>query len=211
MNDIYAEKSYGSDSVGFGEKLAVLVVDFQAGFIDPKYRMGGSQRIEDAVNNTARLLEVARAKGVPVANCVVAYPNRDAMPYWKIDSVKRELLEGTDAVKLDPRIADDEYDYIFSKWGASAFFQTPVVAYLAKHRVDTVAVTGCVTSGCVRASIVDSFQFGFRTLMVDDCCGDHAEQPHQDTIRDVGRRYADVVTADEVIQHMMSNLTPSPS
>ena len=68
-----------------------------------------------------------------------------------------------------------------------------------------IAVTGCVTSGCVRASAVDSFQFGFRTMLVDDCSGDHDEGPHQDTMRDVGRRYADVVQSDDVINFMMRN------
>ena len=91
------------------------------------------------------------------------------------------------------------------KVGASAFFMTPCSAFFTKHRVDTIAVTGCVTSGCVRASAVDSFQFGFRTMLVDDCSGDHDERPHQDTLRDVGRRYADVVQSEDVIQYIMSN------
>ena len=66
-------------------------------------------------------------------------------------------------------------------------------------------VTGCVTSGCVRASVVDSFQYGFRTILVEDCCGDQELQPHLDTLRDVGRHYADIRSADEVIRYIMAN------
>ncbi|MBT6274970.1 MAG: isochorismatase family protein [Chromatiales bacterium] len=117
----------------------------------------------------------------------------------------RDLIRDTDAVKLDPRIVDHEYDFTFEKFGASAFFQTPLSNYLVKQRIDTVAVTGCVTSGCVRASVVDSFQYGFRTPLVDDCSSDNDPQPHADTLRDVGRRYADIVTSDDVISHIMSN------
>src|SRR3546814_10391636 len=82
---------------------------------------------------------------------------------------------------------------------------TPLSAYMTRKRVDTIAVTGCVTSGCVRASVVDSFQFGFRTMLVADCSGDMEEGPHNDALRDVGRRYADIVTSDAVVRHIMSN------
>ena len=70
----------------------------------------------------------------------------------------------------------------------------------SKERVDTVIVTGCVTSGCIRASVIDSFQWGFRTIVPEDCVGDHDERPHHDNLRDVGRRYCDVTEADRVIE-----------
>jgi maleamate amidohydrolase len=77
--------------------------------------------------------------------------------------------------------------------------------YLTRARVDTVCVVGCVTSGCVRATAVDAFQHGFRTMLVDDCSGDMDTGPHNDTLRDVGRRYADIVQADDVIRELMRN------
>ena len=78
------------------------------------------------------------------------------------------------------------------KGAPSIFFNTPAAAFFAKNRVDTMIVTGCITSGCVRASIVDSFSLGFRTIVPEDCVGDHELAPHQDNLRDVERRYADV-------------------
>ncbi len=63
-------------------------------------------------------------------------------------------------------------------------------------------VTGCVTSGCIRASVIDSFQYGFRTIVPEDCVGDHEEQPHRDNLRDVGRRYCDITTCDAVIDYL---------
>src|SRR3546814_662229 len=205
MKDIYAEKGYGAREIGFGERLGLLVVDFQRGFTDPEYRMGGSPHIEQAVENTAKLLQVARAQGVPVASCYIVCPKQGAIPFWKVQAVTEDLLEGSDAVALDPRILDAAHDYVFAKSGASAFFMTPLSAYMTRKRVDTIAVTGCVTSGCVRASVVDSFQFGFRTMLVADCSGDMEEGPHNDALRDVGRRYADIVTSDAVVRHIMSN------
>ena len=86
------------------------------------------------------------------------------------------------------------------KSGPSIFFETPVASFFAKERVDTVIMTGCVTSGCIRASTIDSFSHGFRTIVPEDCVGDHDERPHQDNLRDVGRRYCDVTSADQAIE-----------
>jgi maleamate amidohydrolase len=205
MSEAYRDKGYGETPIGFGSALAILVVDFQRGFTDAKFQLGGGPMMEAALANTARVLEVARARDIPVASCSVAFPDADAGPYWKVPAVTRDLRRGSEAAELDPRIHEPGYDFTFEKFGASAFFQTPLSNWLVKKRIDTVAVTGCVTSGCVRASVVDSFQYGFRTMLVDDCSSDNDPQPHADTLRDVGRRYADVVTSDEVINYMMSN------
>jgi maleamate amidohydrolase len=205
VNEVYETKTYGEHEIGFGERLGILVVDFQKGFTDPRFPMGGGDLIDAAVEKTAELLAVARGKGIPVASCYVAYPNAATAPYWKVGSVTRDLRRGSELAELDARIDEPQYDYVFEKIGASAFFQSPLATFFVKHQVDTVAITGCVTSGCVRASAVDSFQYGFRTMLVDDCCGDNEEQPHLDTLRDVGRRYADVVSCQQVIDYLQSN------
>ncbi len=197
--EIYQERTYGGTEIGFGQKAGIVVVDFQTAFTDPAYKLGGAPLIDRAVNNTARLLEVARRSGVPVATCYTAYNSREDMPYWKVTTVTEDLIEGHPSTKFDPRIFDPGYDVAMRKSGASIFFQTPATAYLLKQHVDTVIVTGCVTSGCVRASVIDSFQWGFRTIVPEDCVGDHDERPHQDNLRDVGRRYCDVITADHAI------------
>jgi maleamate amidohydrolase len=63
-------------------------------------------------------------------------------------------------------------------------------------------VTGCITSGCVRASIVDSFSLGFRTIVPEDCVGDHEQAAHDGNLRDVERRYADISTCDDVMRQI---------
>jgi maleamate amidohydrolase len=124
------------------------------------------------------------------------------MPYWKIVPVVEEFIIGHPCTALDPRIHDPEYDLAVRKTGPSIFFRTPVVTFFVKERVDTVIITGCNTSGCVRASIIDSFQHGFRTIVPEDCVGDMDDGPHRDNLRDVGRRYADISSLAEVIQHI---------
>jgi maleamate amidohydrolase len=198
MSEVYAARGYGATPVGFGEKPGVVVVDFQRGFTDSAFPMGGAPMIDRAVENTVRVIRAAKAAGLPVAACVAAFDGPGAMPHWKVAPV-RELMRGTPATELDPRIAAAEPDLVVAKVAPSIFFQTPVATYLTKERVDTVVVTGCVTSGCVRASIVDAFSLGFRTIVPEDCVGDHDEEPHRANLRDVERRYADISSAEAVI------------
>jgi maleamate amidohydrolase len=198
-DDTYSARTYGSHEIGYGDRPGITVVDFQNAFTDPKYELGGAPLIQRAVENSARLLDVARRCRVPVANCYTAYSSRDDMPYWKISAVQETLIHGSHATEFDSRVYDPDYDAKFVKSGASAFFQTPIAPFMVKQRVDTMIVVGCVTSGCVRASIIDSFQYGFRTIVPEDGVGDQDERPHNDNLRDVGRRYADITDTDSVI------------
>ena len=88
------------------------------------------------------------------------------------------------------------------KKGASAFFGTNLAAILAAHEVDTVIVCGATTSGCVRASVVDSMQYGFQTLVVRDCVGDRAAGPHEANLFDMQAKYADVIGSEEALQYL---------
>ncbi len=200
--DLYSDIGYGSGEIGFGERPGILVVDFQIGFTDPSFVLGKSEMVHRAVENTARLLEVARKANLPVANCYTAYHSDRDKPYWKIATVRESFHYGDRCTELDPKISDPGYDYIFCKSAPSMFFQTPVLTFLTRHRVDTTIVTGCMTSGCVRASVIDAFSNGYRTIVAEDCVGDSEQQPHDDNLRDVGRRYADITTSERVIDYI---------
>lgn len=195
----YGERGYGDREIGWGERPGVIVVDFQRGFTDPEFRMGGAPMIDRAVERTVELIGAARGAGVPVAACVMGWESPQAMPYWKIEPMREEMIFGHPALELDPRIAAAGPDLVVTKPAPSIFFNTSVAQFFVKLRVDTVVVTGCITSGCVRASVVDSFSLGFRTIIAADCVGDHEDEPHQANLRDVERRYADISDSTAVI------------
>lgn len=197
MSDRYRDVGYGSFAIGGGRRPAVLVVDFQVAFTDPQYPLGGLPMIHAARDHTARLLAVARARGVPVAACYTAYGSLADMPLWKVKAVREEFFYGHPCTAMDPLIHHPG-DFTYCKNAPSMFFQTPLITFLVKQNVDTVIVTGCTTSGCVRATVVDAFSYGFRVLVAQECCGDAEEGPHRDALRDVGRRYADVKPVAEV-------------
>jgi maleamate amidohydrolase len=191
MADAYSQVGYSTGSIGFGRRAAVLVVDWQVAFTDPAFPLGGSPRLHSARDATAALLDVARSRGLPVAACYTAYCSQKDMPFWKVQTVRERFLYGDACTAMDPLIHDAR-DFTYCKNAPSMFFQTPLITFLVRERVDTVIVTGCTTSGCVRATIVDAFSFGFHVQVPADCCGDVEEGPHQDSLRDCGRRYCDV-------------------
>jgi maleamate amidohydrolase len=201
MTDIYSARGYGSHAQGWGKKPAVLVVDFQRGFTEAGFPMGGAPMVDAAVARSVAVIAAAKRAGLPVIACVHGYHSRAAAPHWKAAPVL-DLIEGTPAVTLDPRIAAAGPDVVLMKSAPSIFFATPAAAILTRERVDTVIVTGCITSGCVRASVIDGFSLGFRVKVARDCVGDHDEVAHEQNLKDVERRYADIVTAEEAMAEL---------
>lgn len=198
MSDIYAQRGYGSRPLGFGAKIGVVVVDFQRGFIDPEFPMGGAPMVDQAVRNTVPVIEAAKRAGLPVVACVNGYDTPRAAPHWKVAPVL-DLLKDSASTELDPRIAAAGPDVVLMKSAPSIFFATPAAAILTRERVDTVIVTGCITSGCVRASVNDAFSLGFRVMVPHDCVGDHDQAAHDQNLKDVERRYADIIDSATAI------------
>ncbi|MGP1254879.1 MAG: isochorismatase family protein [Kiloniellales bacterium] len=200
--DTYEQQGFGTGRIGFGARPAVLVVDFQRGFTDPASPLGGSQLVEQAVESSVELLSTARRLGMPVVQTFVASCGEKDALHWKIPAVISDFHLGNWTTELDSRIYDRSYDVVVQKIGPSLLFQTPAISYLIKQRIDTVIVIGCNTSGCVRATVVDAFSYGFRVMVPQECCGDVERGPHDDNLRDVGRRYADVLSLKETLSLM---------
>lgn len=190
---------YGELAVGLGRRPAVVVVDFQAAFLQSDYPMGGFPEVSQACQRTAELLKTVRAAGIPVACCYIAYEKEAEIPRWKIPSLYRDFFEGGCGAQLDERIVDTAHDYIFRKTAPSAFFGTSLHSHFQTLQIDTVIIAGCVTSGCIRATAVDSFSHGYRTVVLEDCCGDPDPQRHAGSLQDLTLRYADILSSEELL------------
>ena len=114
------------------------------------------------------------------------------------------LKKGSEEVQIDPRLEPQPDEQIISKNLPSCFFGTTLATRLIALRVDTLIVTGTTTSGCVRATVVDSLQYGFRTIIPRECVGDRAQAPHEANLFDMGMKYADVVPLREVMEYFNS-------
>jgi maleamate amidohydrolase len=203
------------DRAGFGRSVQrgsrpAVVVDFSYGFTDPSYPTGAD--LSAPVLATARLLEAARAGGVPVVFTTIAYdPGQIRDLAWLKKATGMAALElGTRLVDVDERLAPRTDEHLVVKTGASAFFGTALASYLASVRADTVIVTGATTSGCVRATVVDAVQHGYPTLVPRDCVGDRAQAPHDASLFDINEKYGDVVDSDDVLAYLQG-LRTAPS
>jgi nicotinamidase-related amidase len=191
------ERGFGGRQ-GVGEKPAVVVVDFSRGFTEPASPL--ACEADDAVAATARLLEGARAAGVPVYFTTVAYDDaglEEASAFIAKSPALAQLTPDSWLVEIDPRIAPAADEPVLTKLYASAFFGTPLAQSLTDAGVDTVILVGASTSGCVRASAVDALQHGHRVLVVSDGVADRLTDAHERALLDMDAKYADVVSIDE--------------
>jgi maleamate amidohydrolase len=192
---------------GFGAKLAIVNVDFQQAYTRPDL-FPVSAYVTDpqqiAYVNAASAL--ARAAGMPVIWTRVCYkPDGGDAGVWGTRTNTPDSLQnikfGSDRHAFDPRCEIDcDGDLIFDKRMPSAFFETPLKSYLTFHKVDTVLVTGGSTSGCVRATAVDSLSHGYRTIVAEECVADKHESYHFASLTDLQLKYADVVSVGDILK-----------
>ncbi|UED87928.1 isochorismatase family protein [Streptomyces profundus] len=195
------------DTAGFGARVprgrrpALVVVDLTRGFTEPGFPTGSD--LTGVVEASARLVEAGRAAGLTTVFTAIAYTaaeaDGDAVAWLRKAPGMRTLVEGGEAVALDPRLPVGDGDHLIVKKGASAFAGTSLAALLAGAGCDSVIVCGATTSGCVRATAVDAVQAGFDTLVVREAVGDRARGPHDAALFDLQAKYADVVPLREAL------------
>lgn len=191
-------------ATGLGKRPALLIIDVQ-------YRTTGtrpmplSEAIAEyptscgevawaAVGNIRRLLELFRARGWPVI-----YPHvapKQGFDFGRLsDKVPTIMTVGARGYDFVAEIAPAGDDILLPKKHPSAFFGTPLVSYLINAGTDTLVVTGCTTSGCVRGSVVDGFAYNFRVLVPEDAVYDRSATSHAVNLFDMAAKYADVMSA----------------
>ena len=197
----YERKGFSARS-GYGTRPALLIVDFINGFTDAGTGLGGDYGAELAV--TTKLLAEFRARALPVFFTTVAYePHlRDGGQFVAKIPALSILVKGSTWVKVDERIHPRPSEQVVLKKYASAFFDTRLDMELRGLGVDTLVIVGCTTSGCIRASAIDSMQNGFRTVVVRDAVGDRAQTPHEVNLFDIDAKYGDVVSSGDVLDYL---------
>jgi len=197
----YAEKGLGA-RVGWGSHPALIIVDMANAFTDPSTGLGSDMAPELEAINT--LLAEFRAQSLPVIYMTVAYkPDySDAATFITKVPALEVLVEGTKMVEIDDRIKPLPNEPVVVKKFGSAFFGTDVDERLKAANVDTAVVVGCSTSGCVRATVIDAMQNGYRTIVVEDGTADRAEGPHRANLFDMDSKYADVVSLDSALESL---------
>jgi nicotinamidase-related amidase len=198
LPELYDEHDFGAE-VGMGEQPALLVVDLIEAFTDPEAALGSN--VDTVLEQTGRLLAAFREYDLPRYFTTVAFEESygDAGHWIEKVPALRELERGTEVVEVDDQVAPVGDERVILKKYASAFFGTDLETELTTHRVDTLVITGVTTSGCIRATAVDSLQHGYRTIVPADAVGDRAEAPHRANLFDIDAKYGDVVETDDLL------------
>lgn len=197
----YRERGYG-ERVGFGERPALLVIDMIRAFTESESPL--SSDLSSQADGINELLPIARGVGAPIIFTTVAYDRHltEAGIWIRKVPTHSWLREDTEWVDVDPRMDRRDTDMWLVKKYASCFFGTDLATRLLMRGIDTVLLTGCTTSGCIRATAVDACSYGFHTIVVEECVGDRAELPHLANLFDIDAKYGDVVSRDEVRDYL---------
>lgn len=191
--------------VGWGTAPALLVVDLVRAYTEPD----GPFALPDpgpAVAATATLVDAARAGGRPVVWTVVRYAAglTDGGLFVRKVPALAAFAEDADGGWSELTLKPAAGEVVVPKQYASAFFGTSLAATLHAAGADTVVVTGVSTSGCVRASATDALGHGLRPMVVADACADRAPELHEQNLRDLDAKYADIVTVEEAAARLAS-------
>jgi len=193
---------------GFGKKAALVNIDLQRAYTAVGEFPTAYETDPRQLEYVNQLAARARANGLPVVWTHVAYlPSGEDCGVWGTRTDTPDSLQnikvGSRRAEFDERLEiDTERDVILIKRMASAFHETNLASLLTWHRIDTLILTGGSTSGCIRATAVDSLSHGYRTIVAEECVADKHEGPHFANLYDMQLKYADVVPVEEVLAYL---------
>ncbi|OMP67276.1 isochorismatase family protein [Domibacillus epiphyticus] len=212
--EIYSSAGLGIN-YGLGTRPALVIVDVQYGFTGDgplaieesikKYPTSCGPASWKAIPHIQRLLHKAREKKIPVFFTIIEgskTSDNDRVAIKGSIFNHQELLEGEKGTRVVEELKPIEGEVVLSKKKPSAFFGTPLVTYLTGKGVDSLIVTGCTTSGCVRATVIDAFSFQYKVIVPEECVFDRGITSHAINLFDMQQKYADVMSNDEVIKEL---------
>ena len=209
----YNAAGFGRPS-GVGKRPALLIIDVQYRTIGttPKPFWESIKEFPtscgdigwNAMHNIVKLLAEFRRNQWPVLYPHVAPKNKATDGGRLAAKVPAIMNISEKGYEFPPEIAPREGDVLIPKKHPSAFFATPLASHLIDLQADTLVVTGCTTSGCVRGSVVDGFAFNFRMLVPHDAVYDRSATSHAVNLFDMASKYADVGSSEEILEKLGS-------
>ncbi len=190
------------NQLGFGRAPALILVDLVRAYFDPQCELYAD--VEAELASALRLVEKARAAGVPViyTNVVYQEDGKDGGIFFRKARPLRNFTAGNPMGAWADGLSPAVGELVISKQYASAFFGTSLAATLTAAGIDTLIITGVTTSGCIRATCIDACSHGFIPIVVEDACGDRHPDPHRANLFDMNAKYGDVVSEAAVTDYL---------
>ena len=198
----YTERGW-CGRMGFGERPALIVVDLARAWLNPNSTVGSD--LSAVVENVIEILNKARKGRIPIFFTTIAYePNlsdageirKKKLPH------SNEFIRGTDKVELLPQLGRQAGEVLIVKQRPSAFFGTTLLSQHIGHKIDTLIITGCSTSGCIRATAESAMDNNFHVIVPQEAVGDRCRSAHEANLFDINARYADVIPMREVLDYL---------
>lgn len=203
--DFYVQRGFAGRT-GFGLTPALIVIDVAKAWTSEESTIGND--MTPTIDIIVDLLQTARERKISVFFTTMAYdPDLHEVGHAmlnKLPHLKTSLIRGSDATVLHPRLGRRPDEVVIEKQRASAFFGTNLISHLVARSIDTLLVTGCSTSGCVRATAESSHNYNLHTIVVREAVSDRSDLAHEANLIDIDNRYADVVSSTRVTEYIRS-------
>jgi maleamate amidohydrolase len=190
--------------IGFGRRPALVLIDFVMAYYTEGSPLFAGEGVQTALASALRVLAAARRAGIPriFTNVVVQAGTLDGGIFYRKAPATKCFSIGNPLGAWPPGIDPQPGELVISKQYPSAFFGTSLASTLTAAGVDTLILTGITTSGCVRATCVDTMSHGFIPIVVREGVGDRAQAPHEANLFDMSAKYADVLPETEVTDYL---------
>lgn len=201
---------------GWGSNPALIIIDVTYAFTgegDPveesikKYPLSCGRESWTAIAQNQKLLAAARQVGIPTYFTLSEFREDQAdLGGWtgkQSRAAHSSMIEGSKGGQIVAELTPGPGEIVISKKKPSAFFGSPILCYLIDRHIDTVVITGCTTSGCVRSSVIDAFSYNYKVIVPEECTFDRGQASHALNLFDMHQKYADVLSTDEVISHLL--------
>ncbi|TGN40133.1 isochorismatase family protein [Marinobacter confluentis] len=194
--------SLDSRTLAKAERYALIIVDMSLGFTDPA-RSPLAAECGSVIDANRVLIERFRMAGLPVIFTTVAYSSPEQARVFREKLPDLDVLQSGSGLELiDPRLGRLDKEVLITKHWASGFFGTDLHLQLKSAGADGVIVTGLTTSGCVRATALDCLQHDYRTIVVEEACGDRDMDAHRANLKDLNTKYVDVLSLEATLAHV---------
>ena len=210
--EIYEKAGYGKKQT-FGDRPALLIIDMILAFtgtrpMEPfeaikEFRTSCGKAAWQSIPRIHKLLRACRERKLPVV-----YSTSDADFIEAMGNATKRAKERTTtgdvAMEFPEMIRPAPGEFVVHKARASAFFGTHLITYLVRKGVDSLLVTGCTTSGCVRGTVLDGYSYGFPTFVVEECVFDRSRFSHLVNLYEINSKYGTVISLDEALAYVKS-------
>jgi maleamate amidohydrolase len=185
-----------------GKKPALVMVDFVRAYFEPGAQL--YMGVDECLHSAARVLAAAREAGILILHTKVSFTEGGVDGghfYHKVGALKNFVGE-TYLGGIMPEVAPLPGEPVLVKQYASAFFGTSLQSTLSGSQIDTLIIAGVSTSGCIRATVVDTIQHGFIPLVPRESVGDRNDAPHEANLYDIQQKYGEVMSEESILAYL---------